>query len=342
MRYLIFCFFASIGSLAAQERPLLIYQTTINAFLPFYEIQDIACYTNRRWNPVSMQQYNAYTSSLALTPRGHFSVLDGEIDSDTKANEALKELFDIDVYQKHPATRTRQATFEVVLIEKDLDTQQEIFQKRFEEHLQAQHPTYKLSVTIEQKKKMGRLMFSIKVFSNTGGDEFETSQAIKERVEHMKKEAQRMITRQLFLYTSRVQKLQREVIEPYRAALRAQHDPKKLSVVTLNMQTIGRYSADKQQFADVIFENGAKMSRLNISAQQARVLRDSPQDYQLKAYVFEGRKSSPWCPNHDVLAFGHYEVVHEETQALLARVRGYFELPSTKAYYRYTLYFPSF
>ena len=180
----------------------------------------------------------------------------------------------------------------------------------------------------------------IKVLSKTGGNEFETSEMKKQRVAKMKTEVKPVLSRLLSTYhTQRLWKLQRTGIEPYRAALRAKHDPRKLDTITIDIQELGTYSADKEQFLDVKCSDGWTLKNIGIPLEQAKVMREAPGQYQIKAYLFKGRRSHPWNPNHDLTAFSFYEVVHEETQKIFVRTYAYFNQSSTQKHYRYELIF---
>lgn len=326
-----------------QKMPLVVYETKIDASLPFYEVEKIAYYQEGGWKPVEKRTYLSDKGLLLLNSGAMFSVTDGLILEEGRDNRSLLQDFNVSIYQTHLPTKYKYANLKVFVQEKDWENEKKNLHTLLERELQEQFPAYKTRVDMEQKQKKGKTLLEITVISDTGGDEFETTQAQKVRVATMKTAIEPFLldlVRQNHIY--RLRDIQRNILQPYRDTIREKRNPRKLHTVSMDIQSLGNYSADKEIFYDVVCDAGQEVKRLTVPVVQAKVLRASPQEYQIKAYVFRGNMSQPWCPNQNLKAFGFYEIVHKQTQSLLVRTQAYFKYPYGQKYHSYGMKFPSF
>lgn len=339
------CFLGSLFSVSAQNKKLLLLEKKVDASLPFYEIYKMSHFLGDTYYATTREKYewqdNREGPILTLNTRDKFSLLDGTVSDEIKENQGLMENFGIYVYQKDLPRHWNATTFKVFLKEKDWQVQKETLTKIIEEKLQKQFPTYKLSVEMSDSRKEEKATLKIKLFSSTGGDEFETTDVQHKRFVQMKTEIEPVLKGLISQYhTQRLQRLQRNVIEPYRMNIRSKRNPKKLHTLTFDIQSLGDYVADKEQFKYVTCNNSWSLKYIGVPLEKAKIIRSVPTEYQIKAHIFEGQMSHPWCPSKDALAFGFYEIVHKETQKLFVRTYASFNRSSRKAYYKFMLTFP--
>lgn len=336
-----FCFLQS--TVWAQDRPLAVCEIQVNASLVFYDIESMIYYRSGKWNELSTTTYNQENAIITFHTGEMFSLLDGGYSSQSLDNQSLKEHFDLSFRKKRVVTRSKRGCYAVMLKEKDWASQKKHLGNIIREQLEGVFSVYNLAIEMDEVQKEHEMWLTIKVRSNTGGDEFETTESQRQRVAKMKADvlpALRLLVEKH--HAQRLRKLQQTKIEPYRDTIRANNDPQKLHTITIDVQELGTYSADKEQFYNVKCSAGWRLERLDVSLEQAKVLRANPEEYQMRAHVFQGRMSHPWGPNQDLSAFGFYEIVHKETQRLLVRTSAYFDQPSTQSYHRRTIVFPQF
>lgn len=348
MRIIIMCalILGSFYHLAAQnQKLLLINKKKIDASLPFYTINSMSCYVGGEYIIPEREKYerqdNREGPLFTLSTRDKFSLLDGAISGETKENQGLMENFEIYVYQKNLPRHWNATTFKVFLKEKNWKAKKETLIKKIEEKLQKQFPLYKLSVEMSDSRKEDKTTLNIKIFSSTGGNEFETREVQRQRFSKMKTEVEPFLKGLIRQYhTQRLRQLQRVVIEPYRKNIRSKRNPKKLHTLQFDIQSLGKYNPDKQYFYDAQCSSNWSLKYIGVPLEQAKSVRAAPTEYQLRAYVFEGHMSSPWCPNRDATAFDFYEVVHKPTNTIVARSFARFKHPSRQYYYNFMLTFP--
>jgi hypothetical protein len=337
------CFLSSALSLFGQNPELAVCKLRVDASLPFYTINHVRYFQGSRWSPAGKENYSKNDALVHLSSGSAFSLLDGEISPQSINNQSLKEHFEVYVHRIYRQNGGDNVELVVMLKEKDWEEEKKRLKKEIEEQLTLRFSSYKPSVRIRESSNRDKTMLTVELKSLTGGDEFETTEARRARVATMRKEMQskfEYFTKSKF--NKHLRNLQRRVIEPYRDTIRAMHDVQKIHTISMDIKTLGSYSADKQQFFDVWVSGDWSLKYLKVPVEYAKILRAAPTDYQVQYLIFEGNMSHPWCPAFSFPSFGFYEIVHKPTQKLVTRAEASFKRPSRGKYHLYTLEFPSF
>lgn len=340
------CLFGSLFSVSAQNKKLLIFEDKkIDASIPFYTIYRMSCRLGMDQIVPEREKYtytdNEINTSFKLSTRDKFSIFDAKISEETQNSTALTEQFNVYTYQENLPRHWNAVSFHIYLQEKDWEAQKVAMKQNIETELQKKFPSYQLKVELSSKTKYEKTTLTLKVYSYTGDDEFETTSEKKERCKKMLTEITPFLKQLINKYhKQRIRKLQREVIEPYRRTIKSQRQAQKLHMLKFDIQYLGKYSPDKTQFYDVKCNDNWSLEYLGASIEQAKLLRANPTEYQLRGYVFEGQMSSPWSPNKDLSAFGFYEIVHKTTDKILARTYARFRVSSRQYFYNFMITFP--
>lgn len=342
------CLFGGLFSLSAQDKKLLVFEDKkIDASIPFYTIYRMSCRLGIDQIVPEREMYT-YTDTeintfLKLRTRDKFSIFDAKVSSEVRNNTALTEQFNVYTYQENLPRHWHAVNFHVYLQEKDWEAQKTTLTQKIEAELQKKFPSYHLKVELSSKTKYQKTTLYLKVYSCTGDNEFETTSEKDERCKKMLREITPFLKQLLNQYhKQRIKKLQREVIEPYRRTIRTQNQVQKLHTLKFDIQSLGNYNSDKTQFYDVKCSGNWSLEYLGVPVEQAKLLRASPTEYQLRGYAFEGQMSSPWCPNQDPSAFGFYEIIHKPTNKIVTRTYARFRVSSSQYFYNFTLRFPRY
>lgn len=339
---LLCCLLSSTFSLLSQNVELAVCKLRIDASIPFYTINHLRYYQGR-WSSAVNEKHSQNEALVHLSSGSTFSLLDGEISPHSTNNQSLKEHFDVYIKRVYRKNMGDNVELAVLLKPKDWEEQKKRLKKEIEDQLKLRFRAYKPIVKIRESNDREKRMLTIELKSLTGGDEFETTEAQRARVATMRKE---MKSKFEYFANSKfneyLRNIQRTMIEPYRDAIRAEHNVQKIHTISMDIKKLGSYNADKQQFSDVWVSGDWSLRSLNVPVEYAKALRAAPTAYQIHYLVFEGNMSHPWCPAFSFPSFGFYEIVHKSTQKLLTRAKASFKRPIHGKYHLYTLEFPSF
>ena len=342
------CLLGNLFPLFAQNQKLLIFEDKkIDASIPFYTIYRMSCRLGLEQIVPEREMYTyedtEINTSFKLSTRDKFSIFDAKISAETQNNTALTKQFNVYVYQENLPRNWNAVSFHIYLQEKDWEVQKATMRQNIEAELQKKFPSYQLKIELSSKTKYKKTTLHLKVYSYTGDDEFETTSAKKERCKKMLAEITPSLKQLINKYhKQRIRKLQREVIEPYRRIIKSQRQAQKLHTLKFDIQSLGKYSSDKAQFYDVKCSDNWTLEHLGVPIEQAKLLRASPTEYQLRGYVFEGQMSVPWSPNRDPSAFGFYEIIHKPTNKLIARTYARFDVSPLQYFYNFMITFPRY
>lgn len=342
MRILLIYLFLIIGTSFsyAQNQKLVVSEKKVDASIPFYEIQSMVC---KQYGESRMVEKSSYGGSnyFTLNTGDKFSIEEGKISKNLQPKTDLLQYFTVQI-KEEKNVQNRTTIFRIFLQEKDWEEQKKKLIEGLEKALQKEFPTYKLSVSLHTStNREGKMTLKVYVSSSTGGDEFETTEAQKQRFKKMALDIDLTLDQLIEeLYTNRIQKVRKEVVKPYQDKIKAEQNSQKLHTLNFNIEALGDYDADKNRFKNIQCENSWKLDYMNMPVDQARLFRANPKQYQIKVYVFGGNMSQPqWSPK-DPSAFGFIEVVEKETQKLFIRTNGRFRDSNTQASYRFQLQFP--
>lgn len=343
------CLLGSLFSVHAQNKKLLVFENKkIDASIPFYTVSRMSCRLGGTQIVLpEREKYERYENKegifFTLRTRDKFSIFDAKISSEAKNSTALTEQFHVYVYQEDLPRHWNAVNFQVYLQEKDWEEQKATMVKKIETELQSKFPNYQLKVELSSSTKFAKTTMQLRVCSYTGGDEFETTAAQRERSKKMQTEITPTVNQLLYKYhTQRLRKLQREIIKPYKQTIISQLHPQEVHTMKFDIQSLGEYNPDKKQFKNIRCNNNWSLEYLGVPIEEAKLLRAKPTEYQLRSYVFEGEMSSPWSPNKDPAAFGFHEIIHTPTNTILTRTYAKFRVSSTQYFYKYTITFPRY
>lgn len=323
----------------AQSKALVVCQKKVDITIPFYEVRDMDCiyYNKSRFVEKKQTLPNGY---FTLNTYDKFSVFEGKVAAFSDKKSPLLDSFNIHVHEKRNSSHLGTTNFIIYLQEKNTKQKEAARLKAIERSLQKQFPAYKLTLTSFRSTHNAKTTFKVNVFSNTGGDEFETTENQTKRFKNMAKEIDTVLDKLIKEHIKKpVQNIKEQIVRSEQNAIKRKQNPNKLHVLKFDIEKLGEYDADKKRFQQVTCMNGVQLQYLGAPVEQARKLRENPTQYQIKVYVFERNMRTPWLPNKDPSAFGFSEIVNKETQQLLIRTFARFE-KSNKAHYKYTLYFP--
>lgn len=335
---LILCF--SVGVLFAQEKPLLVYEQSVNAHLPFYDVNGMNYYQYNSYKRPKLQTYTG-GEYLLLGTHDKFYILDAEIAKQSTTSRDLLTKYNIRIRKEQIINNQSQIDIRFSLEEKNWEAEKLKLKQIIEKELKAKFTTYKLNVTLRKSiSREGKAFLKIQVYSNTGGDEFETSKDEASRVLAMMRKVKPVVQNLLYTnHTLRLEKLWRDDILPVQEVLKQNYNPSKIDSLCFNIKWLGKYNADKSSFESGDCDNGFSFRSLRVPLEQAKKMRENPTGYQLRSYIFRKDKSQPWSPR-DPLAFGFFEIIDRETSLFVSRAYVRFSQSSSQAYYKYRLSFP--
>lgn len=330
----------SIYSLA-QTKPVRVRTLNVKVSIPFYQIQSMYCYQNDEARLIR-NQTDPQMGLFTLSTGDKFSIFTGKISNEFPEPYELLDHFIFHLQEDLPPRNGYGTHFLIYLEDKTWTARAPEIAKAFDEELAQEFPQHKLHVSFKTVNAKGKITLRIMVDSHTGGDEFETSQAQRERMKMISKETHKSLSALVSKYITKPLMMKEiKLVRPYRKKLQAQYEPDKLHVISFDFEKIMTYNADRTRLEQIWCKGGQYIKHIGAPVEQARILRANPTDYQIRAYVFDIDKSKPWEPTKNKSAFGFYEVVHKETGELLLRTYARFQT-SAKTHYHYRLRFKDF
>ncbi len=243
MRILLICLFLIIGTSFsyAQNQKLVVSEKKVDASIPFYEIQSMVC---KQYGESRMVEKSSYGGSnyFTLNTGDKFSIEEGKISKNLQPQTDLLQYFTVQI-KEEKSVRNRTTIFRIFLQEKDWEEQKKKLIEGIEKKLQKEFPTYKLSVSLRTSiSREGKMTLKIYVSSSTGGDEFETTEAQKQRFKKMALDIDLTLDQLIEeLHINRIQKVRKEVVKPYQNKIKVEQNSQKLHTLNFNIVSLGDY-----------------------------------------------------------------------------------------------------